>query len=51
MADVRRLAHGLAPVVWSFALGSTLGAALLALVAYRVSLTMIVAHRRRTSHQ
>jgi uncharacterized protein (DUF2062 family) len=51
MADVRKLAHGLAPVAWSFALGSTLGAILLALVAYRVSLTMIIAHRRRTVNQ
>ena len=46
-ADVRHFAHALTPLIWSYALGSTLGAILLALVAYRVSLTMIVAHRRR----
>jgi len=46
-ADFRHFAHALAPLAWSYVLGSTLGALVLALVAYRVSLTMIVAHRRR----
>jgi len=46
-ADFRHLAHALMPLAWSYALGSTLGAIVLALVAYKVSLTMIVAHRRR----
>jgi uncharacterized protein (DUF2062 family) len=46
-ADVRHFAHALTPLIWSYVLGSTLGAILLALVAYRVSLTMILAHRRR----
>jgi uncharacterized protein (DUF2062 family) len=50
-ADLRPLTHALTPLAWSYALGSTLGAILLALVAYRVSLTMIVAHRRRIGHQ
>jgi uncharacterized protein (DUF2062 family) len=50
-ADFRQLAHALTPLVWSYVLGSTLGALLLALIAYRVSLAMIVAHRRRTGHQ
>jgi uncharacterized protein (DUF2062 family) len=47
-ADFRNLAHALTPLAWSYVLGSTLGAIVLAVVAYRVSLTMIVAHRRRT---
>jgi uncharacterized protein len=46
-ADFRLLAHALTPLAWAFALGSTLGAIVLAFIAYRVSLTMIVAHRRR----
>ena len=45
--DFRLLAHALTPLAWSYVLGSTLGAVVLALIAYRVSLTMIVAHRRR----
>jgi len=36
----------LAPLLWSFTLGSMMGAALLAALAYRVSLAMILAHRR-----
>jgi uncharacterized protein (DUF2062 family) len=50
-ADFRRLLHALAPLAKAYALGSTLGAIALALVAYRVSLTMIVAHRRHLAHQ
>jgi uncharacterized protein (DUF2062 family) len=46
-ADFRRLAHALTPLAWAYVLGSTLGALVLALVAYRVALAMIVAHRRR----
>ncbi len=37
----------LAPLMWAFVLGSTIGAVLLAAVAYRVSLVMILAHRKR----
>lgn len=47
--DLRLLAHSLTPLAWAYVLGSTLGAIVLATVAYRVSLTMIVAHRRRLS--
>jgi uncharacterized protein (DUF2062 family) len=47
----RQLAHALAPLGWAYALGSTLGAIVLAVVAYRVSLTMIEAHRRLQTHQ
>lgn len=49
-ADFRNLARTLAPLVWAFFLGSTIGAVVLALVAYRVSLATIVAHRRRVEH-
>lgn len=45
--DFRHLAHALTPLAWAYVLGSTIGAVVLSLVAYRVSLTMIVAHRRR----
>jgi uncharacterized protein (DUF2062 family) len=50
-ADFRHLAHALTPLLWGYGLGSTLGALVLALIAYRVALTMIVAHRRRLEHQ
>jgi uncharacterized protein (DUF2062 family) len=49
-ADFRRLGHALTPLAWAYVLGSTIGAIVLALVAYRVSLTMIEAHRRRLAH-
>jgi hypothetical protein len=45
--DFGWLARRLAPLMWAFTLGSTVGAVLLAAVAYRVSLLMILAHRRR----
>ena len=45
--EFRALAKALAPMLWAFALGSTIGAVALAVMAYRASLTMIVAHRRR----
>lgn len=48
--DFRRLAHALTPLAWAYVLGSTLGAIALALIAYRVALTMIEAHRRRLAH-
>jgi len=44
--EFRSLAKTLSPLVWSYALGSTIGGVILAIVAYRASLTMIVAHRR-----
>src|SRR3954453_9379204 len=49
-ADFRNLAHALTPLAWAYVLGSSIGAAALALVAYRVSLTMIQAHRRHLLH-
>jgi uncharacterized protein len=46
------LAQALAPLLWAYVLGSTAGAVLLAAVGYRVSLAMILAHRKRlTQHQ
>lgn len=47
-ADFRQLGHALTPLAWAFVLGSTIGAVILALIAYHVSFAMIVAHRRRT---
>ena len=44
--EFRSLAKTLTPLVWSYALGSTIGAVAIAIVAYKASLTMIVAHRR-----
>jgi uncharacterized protein (DUF2062 family) len=54
-SDIRHIARSLKPLLWSYTVGSTLGAALLAAVAYRISLTMILAHRHalervRTHH-
>ncbi len=46
-ANFRHIARSLAPLLWAYGLGSTIGAILLALVAYRVALVMIVRHRRR----
>jgi len=45
--DTRALLHALTPLAWAYVLGSTIGAALMAAIAYRVSLGVIVAHRRR----
>jgi uncharacterized protein (DUF2062 family) len=51
-ADFRRLANALTPLAWAYALGSTIGAVVLACIAYRVALAMIQAHRRRlAAHQ
>ncbi len=44
--EFRSLAKALTPLLWSYALGSLIGAAILAIVAYKASLTMIVAQRR-----
>ena len=45
------LARHLAPLLWAYVLGSTLGAVLLAGIAYRASLAMILAHRKRLAHR
>lgn len=46
----RGVARTLAPLLWAYTLGSTLGAAALAGLAYRASLAMILAHRRHVAH-
>ena len=45
----RHLAHVLTPLVWAYGVGSLLGATLLAVTAYRLSLAMIVTHRRHAA--
>jgi len=45
--DFRILAGTLAPLAWAYLLGSTIGAVILAVIAYRAALAMVVAHRRR----
>ena len=47
--EFRSLVKTLTPLVWSYALGSTIGATIAALAAYKASLTMIVAHRRHST--
>jgi hypothetical protein len=47
--DFRILAGRLAPLAWAYLLGSTLGAVILTAIAYRVSLTMVLAHRKRVA--
>ena len=44
--DTRALLHALTPLAWAYVLGSTIGAVILAVIAYRVALGVIVAHRR-----
>jgi hypothetical protein len=44
--DIGEIARMFAPLLWSYVVGSTIGATLLALLAYRVSLVFITAHRR-----
>jgi uncharacterized protein (DUF2062 family) len=48
--EIRQLADMLKPLAWSFLLGSTLSAIIISLVAYRVSLAMILARRRHLEH-
>jgi uncharacterized protein (DUF2062 family) len=47
--DFKLLAGSLAPLAWAYMLGSTLGALILATIAYRVALTAILAHRSRVA--
>ena len=49
-AELRAFGRSLAPLMWAYTIGSTGGALLLAALAYRVSLTMIHAHRRHQAH-
>jgi uncharacterized protein len=43
---MRSALAALKPVLWAFTLGSTIGAVLLALIAYRVAFVMISTHRK-----
>jgi hypothetical protein len=45
------LARRLAPIMWAFVLGSTVGSVVLAAIAYRVSLAMILTHRKLASQR
>lgn len=47
----RLVAHSLKPLVWAYFVGSTIGSILLAIAAYWLSLSMILAHRRRAAHR
>jgi uncharacterized protein len=46
--DLAGVGHLLAPFMWAYLVGSTIGALILGLAGYRVALAMILAHRRRT---
>ena len=48
-SEFRSAAVTLAPFLRAFTLGSTIGAALLALVAYRVAFVMITTHRKHVA--
>ena len=47
----RDVAATLRPLVWAYFVGSTIGSILLAIGAYWLSLSMIVAHRRHAAHR
>ena len=44
--NLKSLAHALTPLVWAYGLGSVVGAVILGVVAYRLALAMIIAHRK-----
>lgn len=46
----RALLRSLSPLLWSYVIGSTIGAALLAGASYRISYALILAHRRHRQH-
>jgi uncharacterized protein len=45
--DLAGVGHILAPFMWAYLVGSTIGALLLGLAGYRIALAMILAHHRR----
>jgi uncharacterized protein (DUF2062 family) len=47
VGEVRRLAGRLAPLLWSYVIGTTLAALMISVVAYRAALFFILANRRR----
>ena len=50
LSGFREIGRTLAPLLWAYTLGSTLGSVVLAAIAYRLSLAMILAHRRHQAH-
>jgi uncharacterized protein (DUF2062 family) len=46
-SEFRTAAVGLKPFFWAFTLGSGIGSILLALIAYRAAVVMIITHRNR----
>jgi uncharacterized protein len=46
-SDFRAVVGTLAPLAWAYVLGSTLGALILAAIAYRLALAAVLAHRVR----
>jgi uncharacterized protein len=50
-SQFRRVASTLRPLVWAYFVGSTIGSILLAIAAYWLSLSMILAHRRHAAHR
>jgi uncharacterized protein (DUF2062 family) len=49
--ELSGLGRTMAPLLGAYVLGSTVGAVLLAAIAYRVSLAVIIAHRRHIAHR
>jgi len=49
--ELRELLQTFAPLMRAYILGSTIGSVVLAAIAYRVSLVMIVAHRRHIANR
>jgi uncharacterized protein (DUF2062 family) len=47
--QAERLLTRLAPFLWSFVVGTTIGAFVLSLVAYRTALAFVLAHRRHSA--
>lgn len=50
-SQFRQVAATLKPLVWAYFVGSTIGSILLAIGAYWLALSMIVAHRRHAAHR
>jgi hypothetical protein len=46
-SEFRVAASSMKPFLWAFTLGSSISAVLLALIAYRAAVVMIVTHRNR----
>lgn len=51
LKEVARLMHMLEPLLWSYVLGSTIGAIVASVVAYRLSLAFITGYRLHRRHE